>query len=265
MVVSVTRAAHVAQSPSPPSSKRVCYSDSVKKTYQPAPAVGEVIALAYDRFVATLLRTLPFSLAAVLLGQWPSVYLLQGGESLQLLAPKSPGWWVAMLLSSLGTLWCWLVIAQRQWRAQSLSSDVLAATRVMPQALSVLLMSAVLVGLGSLLLVIPGIYLLIALWPALAVLLAEGSSARTSIDRALLLVRGAWWQSLSVLVVIIVLVLGFFVLGALAGFALSGWLPMSVVTAVLAAFFQPFVTAAGWAQYQTLLARQASSSASNSL
>ena len=221
--------------------------------------------MAYDRFVATLLRTLPFSLLAVLLGQWPTVYLLQGGESLQLLAPKSAGWWVAMLLSSLGTLWCWLVIARRQWRLDSLSSDVIAATRALPRSLAVLLMSMVLVGLGALLLVIPGIYLLIALWPALAVLVAEDLSARASIDRALVLVRGAWWQSLSVLVVIVVLVLGFFVLGALAGFALSGLLPMSVVTAVLAAFFQPFVTAAGWAQYEVLLARQASSSASNSL
>jgi hypothetical protein len=237
----------------------------VKETHQPAPPVGEVVALAYDRFVATLVRTLPFSLAAVLLGQWPSVYLLQGGESLQLLAPKSPGWWVAMLLSSLGTLWCWLVIARRQWRLDSLSADVFAATRVMPRALAVLLMSAVLVGVGALLLVIPGVYLLIALWPAFAVLLAEDLSARASIDRALVLVRGAWSQSLSVLVVILVLVLGFFVLGALAGFVLSDLLPMSVVTAVLAAFFQPFVTAAGWAQYEVLLARQTSSSASNSL
>ncbi|MFZ9871710.1 MAG: hypothetical protein ACO329_08125 [Steroidobacteraceae bacterium] len=237
----------------------------MKETHQPAPPVGEVVALAYDRFVATLVRTLPFSLAAVLLGQWPSVYLLQGGESLQLLAPKSPGWWVAMLLSSLGTLWCWLVIARRQWRLDSLSADVFAATRVMPRALAVLLMSAVLVGVGALLLVIPGVYLLIALWPAFAVLLAEDLSARASIDRALVLVRGAWSQSLSVLVVILVLVLGFFVLGALAGFVLSDLLPMSVVTAVLAAFFQPFVTAAGWAQYEVLLARQTSSSASNSL
>ena len=237
----------------------------MKETHQPAPPVGEVVALAYDRFVATLVRTLPFSLAAVLLGQWPSVYLLQGGESLQLLAPKSPGWWVAMLLSSLGTLWCWLVIARRQWRLDSLSADVFAATRVMPRALAVLLMSAVLVGVGALLLVIPGVYLLIALWPVFAVLLAEDLSARASIDRALVLVRGAWSQSLSVLVVILVLVLGFFVLGALAGFVLSDLLPMSVVTAVLAAFFQPFVTAAGWAQYEVLLARQTSSSASNSL
>lgn len=237
----------------------------MKETHQPAPPVGEVVALAYDRFVATLVRTLPFSLAAVLLGQWPSVYLLQGGESLQLLAPKSPGWWVAMLLSSVGTLWCWLVIARRQWRLDSLSADVFAATRVMPRALAVLLMSAVLVGVGALLLVIPGVYLLIALWPAFAVLLAEDLSARASIDRALVLVRGAWSQSLSVLVVILVLVLGFFVLGALAGFVLSDLLPMSVVTAVLAAFFQPFVTAAGWAQYEVLLARQTSSSASNSL
>jgi hypothetical protein len=103
------------------------------------------------------------------------------------------------------------------------------------------------------------------LWPALAVSLAEDASARVSIDRALVLVRGAWWQSLSVLVVMLVLVLGFFVIGAIAAFALANLLPMSVVTALLAAFFQPFVTATGWAQYQALCERQASSSANNSL
>ncbi len=221
--------------------------------------------MAYERFRATLLRTLPFSLLAVLLGQWPSVYLLQGGESLQLFAPKSPGWWGVMLIASVGTLWCWLMIARRQWRLDPMAVDIRVATRVLPRALLILLMSTVLVGVGALVLVIPGIYLLVALWPALAVSLAEDASARTSIDRALVLVRGAWWQSLSVLVVMLVLVLGFFVLGALAAFALASLLPMSVVTALLAAFFQPFVTAIGWAQYQALCARQASSSANNSL
>ena len=221
--------------------------------------------MAYERFRATLLRTLPFSLLAVLLGQWPSVYLLQGGESLQLFAPKSPGWWGVMLIASVGTLWCWLMIARRQWRLDPMAVDMRVATRVLPRALLILLMSTVLVGVGALVLVIPGIYLLVALWPALAVSLAEDASARTSIDRALILVRGAWWQSLSVLVVMLVLVLGFFVLGALAAFALASLLPMSVVTALLAAFFQPFVTAIGWAQYQALGERQASSSASNSL
>jgi len=221
--------------------------------------------LAYERFRATLLRTLPFSLLAVLLGQWPSVYLLQGGESLQLFAPKSPGWWGVMLIASVGTLWCWLMIARRQWRLDPMAVDMRVATRVLPRALLILLMSTALVGVGALVLVIPGIYLLVALWPALAVSLAEDASARTSIDRALVLVRGAWWQSLSVLVVMLVLVLGFFVLGALAAFALASLLPMSVVTALLAAFFQPFVTAIGWAQYQALGERQASSSANNSL
>ena len=221
--------------------------------------------MAYERFRATLLRTLPFSLLAVLLGQWPSVYLLQGGESLQLFAPKSPGWWGVMLIASVGTLWCWLMIARRQWRLDPMAVDMRVATRVLPRALLILLMSTVLVGVGALVLVIPGIYLLVALWPALAVSLAEDASARTSIDRALVLVRGAWWQSLSVLVVMLVLVLGFFVLGALAAFALASLLPMSVVTALLAAFFQPFVTAIGWAQYQALCERQASSSANNSL
>ncbi len=221
--------------------------------------------MAYERFRATLLRTLPFSLLAVLLGQWPSVYLLQGGESMQLFAPKSPGWWGVMLIASVGTLWCWLMIARRQWRLDPMAVDIRVATRVLPRALLILLMSTVLVGVGALVLVIPGIYLLVALWPALAVSLAEDASARTSIDRALVLVRGAWWQSLSVLVVMLVLVLGFFVLGALAAFALASLLPMSVVTALLAAFFQPFVTAIGWAQYQALCERQASSSANNSL
>lgn len=231
----------------------------------PAPSVGDVIAVAYARFRETLLRALPFSLLAVLLGQWPSVYLLQGGESLQLLAPKSLGWWFVMLLASVGTLWCWLVVARRQWHGVSLVVDIREATRMLPRALLVLLMSGALVGLGALVLVLPGIYLLVALWPALAVSLAEDVSARVSIDRVLVLVRGAWWQSLSVLVVMLMLVLGFFVLGALASFVVSELLPMSVVTALLAALFQPFVTATGWAQYQVLRERQASSSASNSL
>jgi len=224
-----------------------------------------VVAEAYDLFRATLARTLPFSLLAVLLGQWPSVYLLQGGQSLQLLAPKSLGWWVIMSISSVGTLWCWLVIARRQRRGGKLLADLKAVSRALPRALGVVALAALLIALGGLMLVLPGIYLMVGFWPALAILLNESRSVRESLDRSLVLVRGVWWQSLGVLLVLLVAVLSFFVLGALAAFAMAQWLPMSVVTAVLAALFQPLVTATGWAHYRVLTERQASSSASNSL
>ena len=142
---------------------RVWYSAVVSASTQSAlPPVGDVVAVAFERFRATLPRCLPFSLLAVLLGQWPSVYLLQGGESLQLFAPKSPGWWIVMLLASVGTLWCWLVVARRQWRLDPLVVDIREATRALPRALLILLMSIGVVSLGALVLVIPGIYLLLS-------------------------------------------------------------------------------------------------------
>lgn len=170
-----------------------------------------------------------------------------------------------MVIASVGTLWCWLAIAQRQCQGGAVFTDVQAASRALPRALGVVVMAAVLVAVGSLLLVLPGIYLLVGFWPALAILLSEDRSVRGSLDRSLVLVRGAWWQSCGVLLVMLVVVLGFFVVGALAAFAMAQWLPMSMVTAALAALFQPLVTATGWAQYRALTERQASSSASSSL
>lgn len=219
-----------------------------------AAGVGDVLQIAFRLFRATLLRSLPWSLLAVLVGHLPA-----------LAAPHTAFALSLTLLAGLINLWFWLLIALRQCNDQPLAADILQAVHLLPRALGVIAASLVIVLLGAVALLLPGVYLAVACWPAFAVLVLEQSGVRASIDRSVQLVRGHWWHTTACLLVGLFLIFGFFVLGGLAGFALGDRLPSVLVTSLLAAFFQPLVAALGISQVRALVARHNDSSASNSL
>jgi hypothetical protein len=213
-----------------------------------------VLQRAFELFRVTLLRCLPWSLFAVLVGHLPA-----------LAAPHTAAAWVLIILAGLINLWAWLMVAVRQTSHAALATDAARTLRLLPRALGLLLLVAAIVTLGTLLVVIPGLYLAVACWPALAVLVLEDTGVRQSIDRSLQLVRGHWWHVASCLLVALLLVLGFFVVGGLAGFVLADFLPSVLVTSLLAGLFQPLVCAFGISQYRELCTRHSCSSANNSL
>lgn len=254
-------------------------------------SLGEILDAGFTLYRRSLIGCLPLSLVAVLLGQLPSVYLLGTGQSLSLATPKDAVWWVLMTLAAVGTLWCWLSLMLRQraallrtllrtqestpgTTANSLVTDLLFALRILPTALATLALAVLSVALGLVLLVIPGLYLLVAFWPALALVVFEGAGARSALDGALQLVRGSWRHLAATLVIVIVTMMGLFVVGGLIGLVfieLVGYLPTSslaasIVTAILAALFQPLPLAWSLAAYADLRHRrdQIPSSASSS-
>ena len=253
----------------------------------PARAAGlsEILDAGVRLFRLSLLACLPWSLLSVLFGQLPSVYLLRTGQSLSLTAPKDFTWWILMVIAAMGTLWCWLAIMLRQrstlarqggLEPRALAADLRKALQRLPVALGALAAGVLAVALGTLLLVIPGIYLLVAFWPALALVVFEGCGVRAALDGSLQLVRGAWRHLAAVLVVVLMALLGLFVIGNLVGLGImemsggagatralssSSW-----VSALLSALFLPLLIALGLAAYADLRHRrdQASSSASSS-
>ncbi|MBM4233487.1 MAG: hypothetical protein FJ160_04795 [Gammaproteobacteria bacterium] len=235
---------------------------------QRAASLGEILDAGFGLYRRSLAACLPLSLLAVLLGQLPSAYLQSTGQSLALDRAKDISWWLLMILAAVGTLWCWLVLMLRQRASlrreakslQSLVTDLRQALRLLPHALATLALALMAVVLGLLLLVIPGIYLLIGFWPALALVVFESAGPRAALDGALQLARGHWRHLAATLVVVAMTVFGLFVIGSLLGLAFielaDGWPAASIVTTMLGALFQPLLIALGITVYADLRHRR---------
>jgi hypothetical protein len=238
---------------------------------RPATA-GEVLDAGFLLFRRTLPTCLPWSLLAVLLGNLPSVYLLTTGQSLSLLTPKDGIWWGLMAGAALAGLWVWLLLVLRQYQVAAggrpgLFGGAWEAMRAVPRAVAVILLAALALVLGTLLLVLPGMYLSVALWPSLTVLMVERPGVGATVDRSLRLVRGSWWHTATILGVAGGVVMALYVVGVLVGLLFaqveggidrsSAALVLGVVSGLLAAMFQPLFVALGVAQYLDLRRREA--------
>lgn len=240
-------------------------------TVRGVPSVTDLLARAIDLCGRSLPTCLPIALLAVLAGQAPSAYLLLRGESLALAAPKDPGWFLIMGAASLVNLWAWLFMLHRQQALASGEIDearsaVRNALRQLPRAMGLVFATGVIVAIGAVLLLIPGLYLLVALWPALAILALEDAGVLESLDRALRCVRGCWWPTALLLLVTLSVVLGMFVVGGLVGLAVGGRGSMisAMISGALAAFFPPFVTAVLQVQHASLQTRAGQDSSPSS-
>ncbi|NBU25916.1 MAG: hypothetical protein EBS39_09945 [Gammaproteobacteria bacterium] len=240
--------------------------------YDRPASTGEVLDAGFMLFRRTLPSCLPWSLLAVVSGNLPSAYQLLSGRSLSLLAPKDPLWWTLLCVAALSNLWVWTLIVRRQLGVargapRGLAADAWSALKRLPQSLGVVFGAVLLVLLGLLLLVAPGLYLGVALWPCLTVLTAEEGGVRAAVDRTLQLVRGNWWHTATILGVASSALLALYVVGVLAAMALtqvaggldrsSATLALTLVSALLAGVFQPMLTALGVAQYADLARRAA--------
>lgn len=236
---------------------------------RPATA-GEVLDAGFLLFKRTLPACLPWSLLAVMAGNLPSAYQLLSGQSLALWSPKDHVWWALMLVSAAVSLWVWTFIVLRQLGVARgarlpLTADALLALRRLPQSLALIAGAVLAVTVGLLLLVVPGAYLGVALWPSLTVLMAEGGGVRAAADRALQLVRGQWWHTATILGVVSSALLALYVVGVLVALAFtqlgggldrsSATLALGIASALLAGAFQPLLTGLGVAQYADLLRR----------
>lgn len=249
----------------------------------------EPLLLGVDLFLSSWLSSLPAALCAVLAGQLPAAYAAWQGLPLALGESKNALWWLLMLLAIVINLWCWLFIMRRQsgqLHAQlaTVSQDLRATGLAIPRAFGVLLVMAVLIALGTLLLIVPGIYVLVVSWLVLPAVAAREDSVRRIIDDCLQQARGQWWTLAKGLLLTLIGILALFVVGNLLGLLLyelallSG--AMSAVTTehgsaltgtlasffggVLGALYMPFAAAMAVA-HQATLVREHQSSDSSSL
>jgi hypothetical protein len=128
--------------------------------------------------------------------------------------------------------------------------------RVWPLLL-VLLTTWLLITLGALLLIVPGVIVGVLLSVSLPALVAEGGRARRALGRSVDLVGGQWWHTFGTVVLSWVLIgLVVALVGNAAGGFGHGWLAETVAQALSITLVTPFAALVGVLLYLDLRARQ---------
>lgn len=111
--------------------------------------------------------------------------------------------------------------------------------------------ATLMVIVGLILLIIPGVYMFVAVSVAVPVLLLEGQRGMAAISRSMTLVSGRWWQTFGRLLVgLIMYVVAVFAIGAIAGAIAHGTSNVTLyevinglVGAVISIVLAPFIAA----------------------
>ena len=246
------------------------------------------LVVGVDLFRSSWLLSLPAALCAVLAGQLAAAYATWQGLPLALSESKDPLWWLLMLSAALINLWSWLFIMRRQSRqlcdqVASLSQDLRATLLAIPRASVALLGMTVLIALGTLLFILPGIYVLVVSWLVLPAVAIREDSVRRLMDDCLQQARGQWWTLAKGMLLTVIGILALFVIGNLLGLLLyelallsgamsavpaeqsSAWVGAlaSVAGGVLGALYMPFASAMAVAHYAVLADKHQSSDSSS--
>lgn len=194
---------------------------------------------------------------------------------LAVVAGQLPGWvgaatssrplaFVLTVFMTLIGLWLLAIIALQQTalhsqRSERPTASMRTALDRLPRLIAVIVVQVMLVLVGVALLVIPGIYLFVAVWPAFYLALLERRGVIEAIDLALQLVRGRWSQVAAVLLLIVIAVLVLFVLDVTLNLVLTqllGHLPdarlSNLLGVLVSALFQPFCIAVGLVEFRFL-------------
>lgn len=225
----------------------------------PSTPAEDALAVLQEGFALwrrSIVTCLPLALCAVLAGQVPA---WSGAAS----SSQPLGFLLTCGMSALG-LWLLAVIGLRQaaiaaGRTERWSASVRTARDRMPRLVLVVLAQFAFVLVGLALLVVPGVYLFVALWPAFYLVLLERRGLRESLDLALRLVRHRWWQVAGVAALVAIAVLVLFVIDVAVNVVLTqllGHLPdarlSSALSVAVGALFQPFCIAVGLVEFRFL-------------
>ena len=234
-------------------------------------SVGEVLDAGIALFKVSLLRCLPLSLLAVIVGQLPSVVAMTQRRTPSLAGMGALDW---LLVAGAGfanvLLWGAILLRQQaiaQGRRSTLAADLGPPLARLLPSLIMVVASAVLIGVGLLALLLPGLYLMVALIFAYPALLLDGESVAGAMRASLRVVRGNWWRTSAILTVALFAILVFYAIGTIAGLIivqLSGggdvgsvFLATTIIGALVGALFMPFMCALSLAQYADLKLRRA--------
>jgi hypothetical protein len=249
-------------------------------------AIGEVLDSAFRIFKATLLKSLPYSVLATVAGQLQSIYVIVTGRDLRPFGNSDPGYWTVYALGAIlgGVLISAIMIRQAALASGTASTARTALMEGLKNAPAVWLMGLLIIVLTGVwfvpavvipaayrswsvpLLSLPAIYLLVLFvcaWPAR---LLDGKGPIESLRYSAHLVRGNWWRTVLVYLVVLTMILVLSITAALVVGVLTQLVAardLAVATAVsrvmvvaFSAVYTPLVTAMALAVYGDLQARK---------
>jgi hypothetical protein len=197
--------------------------------------VGAVLDAALRLFRASLVGCLPYAAVAAAAGQLPTLYLAATRQPLIGFRSTDPLWWTLYVAETLLAFILWggvLLRQQRMSRGLRLhaAEELAQACRRLPAVLWLAFPFAVALFLGTELaspvqravLLVPGVYLGVALSMSWPVLLIEGGGAASALRGSLRLVAGRWWRTATLLGAGLALLFVFYALGGLVGGVVSG-------------------------------------------
>jgi len=242
-------------------------------TLYPVPrpqAIAEVLDSGFRLFNLSLFRCLPYSVVAMIAGQLASIYEIASGRRLGLFGGGDPLWWALYALGVVLSLGLWNALMLRQIAIASnqpisAARELRIAARRLPIVVALMVFWFAASAAGLALLVIPGVYLSVALvfaWPALVL---KPMSFFEAIRYSLRLARRNWWRTSVIMSVALAVVFVFYAVGlvfALIAAPVVGVADLAVATAIstrvlafMGVFAEPFLCALLLATYADLQAR----------
>jgi hypothetical protein len=234
-------------------------------------SVSEVLDTAFHIFAASLLKNLPYGILLILAGQLVNIYSLATGRPMGTLPhDASSGLVYGVSLIAVCTIWVAIILRQcaiAQAEPSSMRAELARALRTVPQVVALVILTIAAFAVGLVLLVLPGVYILVALSVAMPALVLQRRGPIDAMKFSVHLMRGSWWRTLAVFVVTITILFVFYILAiilAAVAVQFARGADIALVTAAatvliiaLSAFTTPFFAAALLAVFGDLQARQA--------
>jgi len=178
--------------------------------------IGQVLDSAFRIFQVSLPKCLPHGMLSMIAGQLPNIYYLAAGKPMLPFGGGDPVWWVLYCAGTLTALVLWSAMLLRQrsivtGRPTDARAEVREALQRVPALVGMTLLFILMVTAGFIALVVPGLYLAIALslaWPAV---MLERRGPLSGMRYSLQLVRGSWWRTSVVLTVALIVALVFYI------------------------------------------------------
>jgi len=170
-------------------------------------AVNELMDAATRVFRLTLAKSLPVAMFAILLAALPQMYWLTTGKPMDLLhPPMDPTFWVLSVVGFVGYQLLAAVLMLRQrtlllGRAPDLHLEFRAALARWPMLILTSMLGGILIFMGALALLLPGIFAVVCFLLLRPVVLFESRDPWSALVRCIQLVRPRWWKVLATWVI----------------------------------------------------------------
>jgi len=249
----------------------------LKRLYPPLrpQSVSEVLDTAFHIYAASLLKVLPFGILQILAGQLTNIYSLATGRPLRSHPHDAPtGIVYAVSLIAVCTIWVAMILRQSaiaQAEPDSLGAPLARALRALPAIVPLVILMAAAIAVGVLLLVLPAVYLLIALSMAMPLLVLEHKGPIDAMKLSVHLIRGHWWRTAGIFAITLLMMLVMYFLASVLVVAAVQFIraadvalttaAATVLIVALGAFSAPYGSATALAVLGDLQVRDAAAAA----